>query len=47
MTNKKKQNLKRVEIYNQNKEEIASELGINGSENTEVNVKIASEGEAK
>lgn len=47
MTNKKKQNLTRVEIYNQNKEEIASELGINGSENTEVNVKIASEGEAK
>ena len=47
MTNKKKQNLRKVEIYNDNKEEIATELGIHGYENTEVNAKIASQGEAK
>lgn len=47
MTNKKKQNLKRVEIYNENKEEIATELGINGCESTEVNAKMASQGESK
>lgn len=47
MTNKKKQNLRKVEIYNNNKEEIATELGIHGYENTEVNVKMASGGESK
>ena len=47
MTNTKKQNLRKVEIYNDNKEEIATELGIHGYENTEVNAKIASQGEAK
>lgn len=47
MTNKKKQNLKRVEIYNENKEEIANELGIHGGESTEVNAKMASQGEPK
>ncbi|GAA0715110.1 hypothetical protein GCM10008904_31600 [Paraclostridium ghonii] len=47
MTNNKKQNLTKVELYKQNKEEIAEELGINGYESTEVNVKLASQGEAK
>lgn len=47
MTNNKKQNLTKVELYKQNKEEIAQELGINGYESTEVNAKLASEGEAK
>ncbi len=47
MTNKKKQNLRKVEIYNQTKEEIATELGINGCENTEINAKMASQGESK
>ena len=47
MTNKKKQNLRKVEIYKENKAETATELGIHGCESTEVNVRMASEDEPK
>lgn len=47
MTHKKQPSTKKMEDYKNEKMEIAQELGINGANNTEVNAKLASQGEAK
>ncbi len=45
MTHKKQENIKKMQNYQKEKLEIAKELGINGANSSEVNVKIASQGE--
>lgn len=47
MTNKKKTNTKRMKDYENEKVEIAEEMGIIASNDVEVNAKIASQNEAK
>lgn len=45
MTHRKRANVKKMQDYQKEKAEVAEELGINGANSTEVNVKIASERE--
>lgn len=47
MTHKKRPSTKKMDDYINEKIEIAHELGIHGSNDIEVNTKIASEGEPK
>ena len=47
MTHKKRPSTEKMYDYKKEKVEFAKELGINGANNTEVNCKIASQGEAK
>lgn len=45
MNNKPKNSTQKMKEYQENKLEVARELGINGANNTEVNAKIASQNE--
>ena len=47
MTHKKRPSTEKMYDYKKEKVEFARELGVNGANNTEVNAKIASQGEAK
>lgn len=47
MNNKPKKSTQKMKENQENKLEIARELGINGANNTEVNAKIASQNEPK
>ncbi|MEG1312317.1 MAG: hypothetical protein RR942_00785 [Romboutsia sp.] len=47
MSHRKKQSTKKMEDYQNTKVEFAKELGISGANNTEVNAKLASQGESK
>lgn len=47
MTHKKVPNNQKMDHYKKEKLEVAEELGINGCNNTEVNVEVASQGEPK
>ncbi len=47
MTHKKRPSTEKMYDYKKEKVEFARELGVNGRNNTEVNAKIASQGEAK
>lgn len=47
MTHKKRPSSKKMDDYKNEKMEIAEELGVNGANQTEVNAKMASQGEAK
>ena len=47
MTHKKRPSTEKMYDYKKEKVEFAKELGITGANNTEVNCKIASQGEAK
>ncbi len=47
MTHKKRPSTQKMEEYEREKVEFAKELGVNGANNTEVNAKMASQGEAK
>lgn len=47
MTHRKRPSTRKMEDYQKTKLEFAKELGINGANSTEVNAKIASQGEAK
>lgn len=47
MTHKKRPSTRKMEDYQKTKLEFAKELGYDGANNTEVNAKIASQGEPK
>lgn len=47
MTHRKRPSTRKMEDYQNNKLEIAEDLGYHGANNTEVNAKIASQDEAK
>lgn len=47
MTHKKRPSTKKMDDYQKEKMEFSEELGVNGANETEVNAKMASQGEAK
>ena len=47
MTHKKRPSTQKMDDYKKEKFEFARELGVNGVNETEVNAKLASQGEAK